>query len=156
MQYDNAFLYSQYINNNNNTTNNNNYSNSIFVIYKLLTTLVKILERLVKEQLIAHLTKHFPLHNAQHGFIMGRSTVTNSAACDLLIADCVSLGHPYDIITIDLQKAFDKIPHSSIIEALSCRGITGSALAWYASFLSNNSAGAHWRQNIREGLSFPD
>ena len=31
----------------------------------------KILERLVKEQLIVHLNKHFPLQNAQHGFIMG-------------------------------------------------------------------------------------
>ena len=113
-------------------------SNSLPATYCLIC-FGKILERLVKEQLIVHLNKHFPLQNAQHGFIMGRSTITNSAACDLLIADCISLGHPYDIITIDLQKAFDKIPHSSIIEALSCTGITGSALAWFASFLSNRT-----------------
>ena len=61
----------------------------------------KIIERIVKEQLTKHLHDHFPLHNAQHSFLIGRST-TNLAAYDALIADCISLRHPNVIITIDL------------------------------------------------------
>ena len=99
----------------------------------------KIIERIVKEQLTKHLYDHFPLHNAQHDFLIDRSTTTNLAACDALIADCISLRHPYDIITIDLQKAFDKVPHDSVIDALRSRNITGAALAWFDSFLSNRT-----------------
>ena len=99
----------------------------------------KIIERIVNKQLTKHLHDHFPLHNAQHGFLIGQSTTTNLAACDALIADCISLRHPYDVITIDLQKTFDKVPHDSVIDALRSRKITGVALAWFDSFLSNRT-----------------
>jgi hypothetical protein len=50
------------------------------------------------------------LHTAQHGFTAGRSTLTNLLQFDAYIADCVAAGHPYDVITFDFCKAFEKVP----------------------------------------------
>ena len=113
----------------------------------------KILEHLVTEQLIAHLTKHFPLHNAQHGFIMGRSTVTNSAACDSLITDCVSLGHPYDIITSTSKRLLTKYRIAASLKHCLAKGLLDQHYSLVCIiFVKQNLVGAHWRQNIRECL----
>ena len=50
----------------------------------------------------------------QHGFMPGRSTLSNLLSCDAVIADLVAGSHCYDIISFDFLKAFDKAPiHTS-------------------------------------------
>ena len=89
----------------------------------------------MKEQLSIHINLNYHLRKAQHGFIAGRSTTTNSIACDVAIAKCMALRHPYDIINIDFQKAFGKVPHSVILKALQSKGIGGQAIKWCGNFL---------------------
>ena len=43
------------------------------------------------------------------------------------------------MVLIDLQKAFDTIDHSILLEKMSCLGFAGKMIAWYMSYLTNRS-----------------
>ena len=101
----------------------------------LCSCLCKMLERLVKEQLLTHLSKNHPLSGSQHGFVCGRSTTTNVLSCDALIAEFKIKKVPYDIIALDLKKAFDKVPHDKLLLSLASTSLHRSALNWLQSFL---------------------
>ena len=72
-----------------------------------------------------------------HGFVPGRSTVTNLLSCDTAIADMLCTNHA--IVSFDCKAEFDKAPHRHVIEALAQKGIKGMILSWYASFLTGHT-----------------
>ena len=76
----------------------------------LCSVIGKALERLIKDQLMDHLTSCSPLSRSQHGFLHKRSTITNLLACDAMIADWINKSLNFDVITFDFCRAFDKIP----------------------------------------------
>ena len=43
------------------------------------------------------------------------------------------------MVLIDLQKAFDTIDHSILLEKMSCLGFAGKTIACYTSYLTNRS-----------------
>ena len=45
-------------------------------------------------------------------------------------------GLPVDTLYLDLQKAFDSVPHQRLILKLERLGITGNLLRWIKNFLS--------------------
>jgi hypothetical protein len=66
---------------------------------------------------------------------------------DAAITDAASSNHAYDVIAVDLKKAFDKAPHECVLEALKCMGVSGKAHHWFASFLQGRT------QQVRVGSS---
>ncbi len=59
----------------------------------------------------------------------GKSTITNVLSCDTIIANAILDGHEYDTISFDFKPAYDKVPHRVIIEALTLKGVYGTALS---------------------------
>ena len=51
----------------------------------------------------------------------------------------VEEGKPVDVIYLDLQKAFDKVPHKRLITKLQGYGIGGRLLNWIENFLTERS-----------------
>jgi len=49
----------------------------------------------------------------------------------------VAGGQEVDVIHLDLSKAFDKVPHDLLLTKLHRHGNSGTALRWFASYLSN-------------------
>ena len=47
-----------------------------------------------------------------------------------------------DIIYLDFQKAFDKIPHKRLLHKLAAHGIRGELLLWIENWLSG------WKQRV--------
>ncbi|CAM4564408.1 unnamed protein product [Caretta caretta] len=46
-------------------------------------------------------------------------------------------GDPVDIVYLDFQKAFDKVPHQRLLCKLSCHGIRGKILSWIENWLKH-------------------
>ena len=59
------------------------------------------------------------------------------------LTDKVKIGFEEGLLTgmvlIDLQKAFDTIDHSILLEKMSCLGFAGKTIAWFTSYLTNRS-----------------
>lgn len=105
----------------------------------LCQCLGKLLERIVHDQLVRYIGENNLLYGSQHGFRAGRSTMTNLLDCEAKIAEIISDGHPYDIISFDFAKAFDKAPHDKVVNAIAALGIKGRALEWLSSFLAGRT-----------------
>ena len=100
----------------------------------LLNTISKVLERCV----FSHCSKHLEpqIYHLQHGFMKGRSTVTQLVEVYDDIVNSVASGKEVDVLYLDLAKAFDKVPHNLLLLKLQLHGITGPLLLWMQSYLS--------------------
>ena len=105
----------------------------------LLQLLSKITERIIHNQTQEFLDKNNILYKYQSGFRKHHSTDT----CLSYLTDKVKIGFEEGLLTgmvlIDLQKAFDTIDHSILLEKMSCLGFAGKTIAWYTSYLTNRS-----------------
>ena len=102
----------------------------------------KIMESLVRDAILKHLNENNLLSNKQHGFIKGRSCMTNLLSTLEDLTRSLDEGFDIDILYLDYSKAFDTVPHKRLISKLQAYGISGKILDWVRSFLS------HRRQNV--------
>ena len=61
------------------------------------------------------LIKHKLINPSQHGFLKARSCLTHVLCFFEEITKWVDEGSPVDVIYLDFQKAFDKVPHQRLI-----------------------------------------
>ena len=73
----------------------------------------------------------------QHGFLEGRSTVTQLLAVYQEIVEDLAKGKESDVIYLDFSKAFDKVSHYSLIEKLSRLGLADNIPNWSKSYLTD-------------------
>jgi len=53
------------------------------------------------------------------------------------VTNYIDSGHPVDVIYLDFQKAFDKVPHGRLVSKLEdTHGIGGEILKWVENWLS--------------------
>ena len=103
----------------------------------LLTSLSKILEKIVHKRLYSFLENECILNPNQFGFRKKHSTID---AVTKFISDITtSLDNKESTIAIylDLSKAFDTINHTLLLKKLDHYGIRGLPLAWFKSYLEN-------------------
>ena len=103
----------------------------------LTSVICKMLEAIIKNHILHHLESNSLLSDHRYGFRPGRS-------CELQLLRIVNEWtlhlderKPNDILYLDFQKAFDKVPHKRLISKLQAYGIDGNLLSWIISFLSN-------------------
>ena len=63
------------------------------------------------------LVKHKLINTSQHGFLKARSCLTNVLCFFEEITKWVDDGSPVDVIYLDFQKAFDKVPQKTNTQA---------------------------------------
>ena len=103
----------------------------------LTSIICKLLERIIVDSIIQHLNDNTIYDKRQHGFTKKRSTVTNLLEALNVWTEALSHHLPVDVIYLDLEKAFDKVPHHRLLLQLKRYGIRGDLLSWIESFLSN-------------------
>jgi hypothetical protein len=101
----------------------------------ILSCFAKLFEVLVYSRLFFSVKS--VITPSQHGFVSGRSTVTNLIEFTSFILNHLEDGIQIDAIYTDFSKAFDKINHRLLLRKLSRLGFGGSFLKWIASYLSD-------------------
>ena len=99
----------------------------------LLCVVSKVFERCIFKHFKDFLCPLFD--NAQHGFLQGRSTVTQLLAFYHEIGQSLDKGLQSDIVYLDLAKAFDSVSHQRLLLKLSRYGVSGKLLQWFESYL---------------------
>ena len=97
----------------------------------------KIMESLIRDQLMAYLTTSGILSCHQHGFRPNRSCTTQLLEVLEDWSRSIEVGNPIDTIYLDFQKAFDSVPHERLLRKLQAYGVTGYLLQWIRAFLSD-------------------
>ena len=103
----------------------------------LTSVICKLLERLIKDHMVDFLIKHKLLNSSQHGFLKARSCLTNMLCFLEEITKWIDMGSPVDIIYLDFQKAFDKVPHQRLLLKLKAHGIGDSITDWIEQWLTD-------------------
>jgi hypothetical protein len=114
----------------------------------ILSAIPKLFEKLITEWLFVQ-TSHL-ISKTQHGFFKGRSTTTNLTCFTSLVVDLIEAGFQVDAIFTDFSKAFDQIPHRTIIAKLRRLGLSERLCSWLLSYLSGR------KQRVRIGDVFSD
>jgi hypothetical protein len=87
-----------------------------FYAYVRSKTSVKEVVALVKDVTVAHFHKCNLINDSQHGFVKGKSCLTNILGFFEDVTALVDKGEPVDVIYLDFQKAFDKVPHRRLMK----------------------------------------
>ena len=110
------------------------------VIYRpvsLTSVICKLLETIIRDDIMDRLVKHKLINPSQHGFLKARSCVTNVLCFFEEITKWVDEGSPVDVIYLDFQKAFDKVPHQRLILKLKSHGMGNSITNWIEQWLTD-------------------
>ena len=103
----------------------------------LTSTLCKVMETIIKDNLLSHAISNNIINHNQHGSIPGRSTCSQVLETQYDLCSGLSEGGIYDVIMIGFRKAFDVVPHNKLITKLHNLGVCKQTLQWLIAFLSD-------------------
>ena len=101
--------------------------------------LCKVMESVIRDTMVEHLTRKCLLRQSQHGFIRGTSTVTNLLEYLEELTKAVDRGDDMDVLYMDFTKAFDKVPIRRQLSKCHGLGIREKLLAWVEEWLTGRS-----------------
>lgn len=81
----------------------------------LLSTLSKILERVILQRIQNHIDQHSCLPEVQYGFRQGRSTVQQLLNITDSITDSINKRRTTTMVSLDISKAFDRVWHEGLL-----------------------------------------
>ena len=98
-----------------------------------------MLEKIIRDALVKHVSSN-DLHvfsDVQHGFISGKSCVTQLLEYKEDLTKAVDSGCDVDVIYFDFCKAFDKVTHKRLLMKLYAYGVRGRLYRWIREFLKD-------------------
>ena len=117
----------------------------------LTSVICKLLETIIRDKIVDYLEEHELIRDTQHGFRRRRSCLTNLLEFYNKLFHLHDETKSLDIIYLDFQKAFDKVPHEKLLLKVEALGITGNTARWIASWLHDrkqrvlvNGASSPW------------
>ncbi len=105
----------------------------------LVSTISKIIEKIVAIRLVNHLEINKLITDAQFGFQRRLSPEQNIIHLTNFVTEALNENKFCIGIFLDLQKAFDVVPHEILLKKLHNLGIRDTPLKWFKSYLQNRS-----------------
>ena len=103
----------------------------------LTSLIVKMLESIIRSELVKCFDEQGILNGEQHGFVNKKSCFTNLLSTFEEWISALDQGFGIDVIFLDYSKAFDSVPHHRLICKLEALGVHGNLSLWISNFLSN-------------------
>ena len=94
-----------------------------------------MLESILRDKISVFLTQHNVITTHQHGFVQGRSCLSNLLQSLEDWTFSLDNGHGVDVVFLDFQKAFDTVPHHRLLHKLGAYGVNNQVLRWLKNFL---------------------
>ena len=102
----------------------------------LLSSVSKVFEKAVYDQLTLYFNEHDYFNHSQYGFRAGHSTEYANIELVDRISYAVDQGQIPLTLYLDLSKAFDTLDHHILLRKMEYFGICDSNLNWFQSYLS--------------------
>ena len=83
------------------------------------------MEKILRERFYDHLEMSSLITDSQHGFVRGRSCLTNLIEFFEEVTKQVDEGKAVDVVYMDFSKAFDKVPRGRLMSKMG-HGIEGN------------------------------
>ena len=97
----------------------------------------KVLESILKDDIMEHLSRNKLIKSSQHGFVKGKSCTTNLLEFLDKITEAADRGIATDVVYLDFAKAFDKVPTERLLKKLEAHGIGGKVGSWIRAWLAD-------------------
>jgi len=94
------------------------------------------MEWFILSTLKGHVKDNQEIRTSQNGFMKGRTCLTNLISFYDQVTHLVDEGKTVDVVYLDFSKAFDTIPHSTLLEKLAAHGLDGCTLCWVKNWLN--------------------
>jgi ribonucleases P/MRP protein subunit RPP40 len=101
----------------------------------------KILESMIRDKMMAHLKQHHLIKELQHSFVQKGLSFTNLLEFLEHVTNYVDQGYSIDVIYLDFQKAYDKVPRKRLMLRLRALGIVDKIYKWIKDWLKNRKQG---------------
>ncbi len=118
-----------------------------------MSSISKVLEKIVAYKLLYHLTTNDLLYTHQYGFIPNRSAEHNLLHKINYVSTALNDGNYCIGVFLDFKKAFDVCSHSILLKKLAKMGITGVTHRWFSDYLSGCSQKVEINGKFSEALN---
>jgi len=95
----------------------------------------KMLESIIRDDLVEHLGRNKLVSPAQHGFMRNRSCTTNLLEYTEFLTKEADKGKSIDVVYLDYAKAFDKVPTERLLKKVEALGVHGEVFRWISAWL---------------------
>ena len=108
-----------------------------------------VLERILRDRIYSHLEISGRISERQHGFVKGRSCLTNLIEFFEEVTKMIDEGRAVDVVDMDFSQAFDKVPHGRLMQKVKSHGIRGELARWTQNWLlSKKTEGSSGRMRF--------
>jgi hypothetical protein len=126
--------------------------------------ILKLLNTILNNRLVAYITQHGLITDNQHGFLPGKSASAPLFVVEELIADALASKKRKSLFvaTLDVSKAFDSVPHDLILSTLADLGFSNAFCSYIRNLYATStaqmlglydglSAAFHVRRGVKQG-----
>ena len=97
----------------------------------------KIFKHIIYSNIYHHLSANSILCEQQHVFRKNHSCESQLLTTVNDLVTYLNSCEQIDVISLDLSKAFDKVPHQKLFHKLSFHGVNSTTQTWIKDYLSN-------------------
>ncbi|EQD67212.1 RNA-directed DNA polymerase (reverse transcriptase) domain protein, partial [mine drainage metagenome] len=107
----------------------------------LLSNTLKIINGIIAKRILNKCVEQKYIHRSQAGFMSKEESVAQALSLYELSTKRTLAGLKTFICFIDLNKAYDSVPHEACLKKIEDFGIRGRALSWIRKLYENPSIG---------------